>query len=106
MPRSMLMAEEASTMPADRSSSRSVSSTGSSATTVGFRRSASSVPMAKSTPLAPTLQAPPPTLSSVSPTGAATTAARAESTVSFELASTSSSSLWTVPGTTALFEIA
>ena len=39
------------------------------------------------------------------PGTAATTTASADSTVSLELASTSSSSLRTVPGTTALLEI-
>ena len=99
------MADEAATMPALRSSSFSASPAGSAATVVGGSCRASTVPTPNTMAPSPTLQPPPPSFSRMPPGTAATTTARADSTVSLELASTSSSSLRTVPGTTALLEI-
>ena len=105
MPRIEPMADDAATMPALRSSCFSTSPGGSAATVVGGICRANTVPMPNTTAPRATLQPPPPSLSRMPPGTAAATTASADSTVSLELASTSSSSLRTVPGTTALLEI-
>ena len=105
MPRMRPIAFAACTMPAPLSSLRSISSAAPVATLVGGIRRARTVPARNTRPPAPTAHCPPPSFSSRPPGTAAATTASADSTVSFELASTSSSSEWTVPGITALLEI-
>ncbi len=92
-------------MPALRSSSRSASPSGSVATVVGGSLNASTVATVKTMAARPRAHWAPPRPRRIPPGTTATTTASADSTVSLELASTSSVSLRTVPGTTALLEI-
>ncbi len=99
------MADAARRIPALRSSAFSIASGGVAATTTLGRRRAKMAPTANTIPARPTDHCAPPSLSRTRPGPPAATAAMPLSRLSFELASTSSSSLCTVVGTKAAREI-